>query len=74
MKMQVCNRQMKCDFEGCKNFGKYSFSTKGFVRHEIVFCEKCMKEMFDCFSKQLVPKAIDAPFKRRKNKRRDYEN
>lgn len=69
MKMQMCKHQMFCDFYGCKNLAKYSFSTKGFLRRDLVFCESCMKEMFECFSKQCIPKAIDAPFKTKTNKK-----
>lgn len=74
MKMEHCKNQLKCDFAGCKNLAKYSFSTKGFVRHELVFCEDCMKEMFACFSEELVPKAIEAPFKNKRRKRIYEEN
>lgn len=63
MKMEMCKNQMKCDFYGCKNLAKYSFSTKGFIRKDLVFCEDCMKKMFECISKNIVPKPIDAPFK-----------
>ena len=66
MKMEACSEPLKCDIVGCKNSAKYCFSTKGFVRKEFAFCEDCMKEMYDCFSKVVVPKAIDAPYKRRK--------
>lgn len=69
MKMEICKHQLKCDFYGCNNLAKYSFSTKGFIRRELVFCEDCMKKMFECFSKQCVPKSIDAPFKTRNNKK-----
>ncbi|MBR1890395.1 MAG: hypothetical protein IJ817_01750 [Clostridia bacterium] len=48
---------------------KYSFSTKGFIRHDLVFCEDCMKKMFECFSKMCVPKAVESPFKMKKNKK-----
>lgn len=69
MKMQICKREMCCDFEGCKNLAKYAFSTKGFIRKDVVFCEDCMKKMFDCFAKSFVPKAIDAPFKKKKKEK-----
>ncbi len=66
MKMQICKNQLKCDFVGCRNFAKYAFSTKGFLRHEVVFCEDCMKKMFECFSKEFVPKSVQSPFKKNK--------
>ncbi|MBP3431679.1 MAG: hypothetical protein J6K39_02365 [Clostridia bacterium] len=70
MKMEMCKHQLKCDFYGCKNMAKYSFSTKGFIRKDLVFCDDCMKKMFECFSKTMVPKPIEAPFKGRKKKER----
>lgn len=69
MKMEICKHQMMCDFYGCKNLAKYSFSTKGFIRKDLVFCEDCMKKMFECFSKECVPKSINAPFKTKKSKK-----
>ncbi len=69
MKLELCRHQLKCDFYGCKNLAKYSFSTKGFIRHDLVFCEDCMRGMFECFSKMCVPKPIDAPFKAKKRKK-----
>lgn len=69
MKMQICKNHVCCDFYGCKNMAKYSFSTKGFVRRDLVFCEDCMKKMFECFSKEFVPKAVVSPFSGKKNKK-----
>lgn len=70
MKMEICKHQLKCDFYGCKNMAKYSFSTKGFIRRDLVFCEDCMKKMFECFSKIYVPKPIEAPFKSKKKEKK----
>lgn len=67
MKMQLCRREQCCDFSGCKNLAKYSFSTKGFLRKDLAFCEDCMKGMFECFSKVCVPKSVDAPFKKKRS-------
>ncbi len=68
MRMEICKHQQKCDFYGCKNMAKYSFSTKGFLRKDLVFCEDCMKKMFESFSKMVVPKPVEAPFKNKKKK------
>ena len=72
MKMEECRHQIGCDFYGCKNLAKYSFSTKGFVRRDLVFCESCMREMFDCFAKKCIPKPVESPF-RANRKRRENE-
>ena len=72
MKMTTCKANLKCDFYGCKNLAKYAFSTKGFVRRELVFCEECMKGMFNCISKLQIPRAVESPFnlkKRLKNEK-----
>lgn len=68
MKMTRCMPNLKCDFYGCKNNAKYAFSTKGFLRKELVFCDDCMKGMFECFSKNLVPKGVESAFKNRRRK------
>jgi hypothetical protein len=67
MKMQICKHEQGCDFYGCKNLAKYSFSTKGFIRHDLVFCEDCMKKMFECFSQTIVPKPAQTPFKNKRS-------
>lgn len=69
MKMEKCKNQIKCDFYGCNNLAKYSFSTKGFLKRDLVFCESCMKQMFECFSKTFVPKPVEAPFKKTRVKK-----
>lgn len=69
MKMHECRNQLKCDFYGCKNLAKYCFSTKGFIRRDLAFCEDCMKEMFECISKIIVPKGVEAPFKKGKKEK-----
>jgi len=68
VKVEICKHQLKCDFYGCRNMAKYSFSTKGFIRRDLVFCEDCMKAMFECFSKICVPKGVEAPFKEKRKK------
>lgn len=73
MKMTLCSRPFKCSFCGCRNLAKYSFSTKGFLRKDLVFCEDCMKGMYECFSKTMVPKSVEAPFKKKKTKKEDSE-
>lgn len=70
MKIEECKHRIKCDFEGCKNLAKYSFSTRGILRRELAFCEDCMKGMFECFSKISVPKAVETPFKLNKRLKR----
>lgn len=70
MKIEKINRPIKCDFYGCTRMAKYGFSTKGFLRRELVFCEDCMKEMFECFSKEMVPRAIDPPYKTEKRRKK----
>ena len=68
MKMQMCKHDLKCDFYGCKNLAKYAFSTKGFIRRDLVFCEDCMKKMYALFGETLVPKGVESAFKGRKRK------
>lgn len=70
MKMETVKTQRKCDFCGCNKLAKFSFSTKGFFKHDLAFCEDCMKEMFECISKICIPKPVEAPFK---NKRKREE-
>lgn len=64
MKIQPCEKDLKCDILGCENKAKYCFAIKSVWHKNFVFCENCMHEMFDCFSKNIIPKGVEAPFKR----------
>lgn len=63
MKLEECKHLQKCDFLGCMNLAKYSFSTRGIVRRELSFCEECMLGMAKCINQVLVPKSPKSPFK-----------
>lgn len=61
MIVKLINRKVKCDFKGCKNSAKYSFSFNG--EQPLNFCEECVKNMGDEIKKMFVPKAVEPPFK-----------
>lgn len=63
MEIEKCNHMTKCDFFGCKNLAKYSFSTKGIIRRNLCFCEDCLKGMYEAVAKMQTPKGIKSPFK-----------
>ncbi len=46
--MSKCEHRMKCDFYGCKNMAKYSFSVD--KNADLRFCESCLKGMMALFS------------------------
>lgn len=74
MELMRTKHKVKCDFAGCGNFAEYSFKTKGLIKGEMFFCSKCASEMFSEFSKVLVPKAVEPPFKNPRKIRRKNEN
>lgn len=61
----------KCDFYGCNNLAKYSFSTKGIIRRDLSFCESCMRGMYESIAKLQTPKGIEGPFKTKQKLRRE---
>ena len=63
MEINECKHLTKCDFYGCNNLAKYSFSTKGIIRRDLSFCEECLKGMHKEASKILTPKGTTSPFK-----------
>lgn len=63
MEICDCKHHVKCDFYGCNNLAKYSFSTKGIIKRDLCFCEECLKGMFEVISKMQTPKAVKSPFK-----------
>lgn len=63
MKIEECQVKAKCDFYGCNNMAKYSFSTKGIFKNELVFCQDCLDQMFECLCAMKVPKGRKSPFR-----------
>ena len=71
MELCECKHITKCDFHGCQNLAKYSFSTKGILRRDLSFCESCMRGMYEEIGKLQTPKALEGPFKLNKKLRRE---
>ncbi len=63
MELNECKHITKCDFFGCNNLAKYSFSTKGFLRRNLCFCDECLKGMYEAIAKMQTPKGLKSPFK-----------
>ena len=63
MEIHECKHLTKCDFYGCNNVAKYSFSTKGIIRRDLCFCEDCLKGMYNEIAKMQTPKGLKSPFK-----------
>ena len=74
MELMKAKHKVKCDFAGCPELAEYSFKTKGMLRSEMFFCTKCANEIYSEFSKMLVPKAVEPPFKNPRKVRRKNEN
>lgn len=74
MEINECKHLTKCDFYGCNNKAKYSFTTKGIIRRDLCFCEDCLKGMYEAIAKMQTPKGIKSPFKLNKKLRVDNEN
>ena len=71
MQIEKCKHPTKCEFVGCNNLADYQFSTKGFLKRELAFCETCLKEMYVEIDKLQVPKAVESPFKLPKRLKRE---
>lgn len=73
MEINECKHLTKCDFYGCNNLAKYSFSTKGLIRRDLCFCEECLKGMYNEIAKLQTPKGLKSPFKLNKKLREKDE-
>ena len=67
MELQTIEIKTKCDFVGCKNLAKVAFIYPFDKKKKMNFCEQCIKEIYECYAKTTTPKAIEAPFKHKKN-------
>ena len=74
MVIEEVNTKTKCDFVGCNNLAEYSFSTKGLLKHELCFCEDCLKGMYEAIGQVQIPKGTKSPFKLNERLRRKDEN
>lgn len=63
MEINECKHLTKCDFYGCNNMAKYSFTTKGIIRRDLCFCEDCLRGMYNEIAKMQTPKGVKSPFK-----------
>ena len=73
MEITNCKHICKCDFVGCNNLAKYSFSTKGIIKRDLCFCEDCLRGMYQAISKMQTPKGTTSPFKLNKKLRREND-
>ena len=73
MEISECKHFVKCDFLGCTNRAKYSFTTKGIIKRDLCFCEECLKGMYEEIAKLQIPKAVKSPFKLNKKLRKKDE-
>ncbi len=71
MEIFECQHKVKCDFYGCKNLAKYSFSTKGLIKKDLCFCEDCLNELYKIIGSLQKPRSIKSPFKLNKKLRRN---
>lgn len=67
MKFEKLNIRTKCDFVGCKNLATVAFFETNDTKKKICFCDKCISGIYDEYAKTVIPKSVEAPFKRRKN-------
>lgn len=65
--------KVKCDFYGCNNLAKYSFSTKGIIKRDLSFCEECLKGMYQEIAKLQKPRIVKSPFKLNQKSRSENE-
>lgn len=71
MQIYECKQKVKCDFAGCKNVAEFTLVKTGFFKRDICLCRECLKEIHECASKIIVPKAIESPFKLNKRLKKD---
>ena len=73
MEISKARHKAKCDFYGCNNLADYSFSTKGIIRRDLCFCERCLDGMYQEIGKLKTPKGTSSPFKLNKRMRREND-
>lgn len=66
MELEKTIIKTKCDFCGCKNLAMYSIAAVDDAKKRMNFCENCLNEIYQTYAKSIIPKAVEAPFKKKK--------
>ncbi len=66
MKIIKIAYKTKCDFPGCKNLATCTISDEVDLGKKLGLCDECLNSIYESVAKSLIPKSIDAPFKRQK--------
>ncbi len=65
MEITQTNLKIACEIMCCKNKAKYVLkSNKSLFNNKLFICENCLNEMYDLFSKCIVPKSIKNIYKK----------
>lgn len=65
MELNKTSNQIACEIMCCKNIAKYVLKTdKSMFNNKMFICEKCLNEMYELFSKHIVPKSIKNIYKK----------
>lgn len=59
----------KCDVAGCKNLAENIFCDELDTKKKICFCDDCLNLIYSAYSKRVVPKSVESPFKIQKKLR-----
>ena len=59
----------KCDFTGCKNMADIRISDEMDNSKKMDLCDLCLTKIYECIAKTIVPKGLNAPFKKPKKLR-----
>ena len=58
MKIVNIEKRIRCEMQNCKNMAEIRVEKEGFFRSSgFCICNECMKDMYLCFSKIIVPKS-----------------
>lgn len=68
MIIEKINMKTKCDFVGCKNLATVAFFDENDKKKKMCFCDDCISELYTTYAKSIIPKCIEAPFKRKGRK------
>ena len=68
LELEKLNIKTKCDFVGCKNLATIAFFEILDKRKKMSFCDECIKNIYNTYAKTIIPKSIEAPFKRKGRK------
>jgi len=64
MEITKIANKIKCDFPVCKNLASTCLAEPNDKNKRLNLCDECVKKIYECVARVIVPKGVEAPYKK----------